>query len=140
MTYVGVEQQSDSRGEALMADQITNVEAEFTLFKQPFSGLKKRLAQRYRCPLATLGRLSFADGTAEEAWAHNISESGIGLNLTHPLEAGTNVLVRLRGSSRNGAVALPARVVHATQELDGSWRVGCAFESKLQPEVLDALL
>jgi hypothetical protein len=123
-----------------MADPINTVEAEFTLLKRHFTGVKRRTDQRYRCPLATLGRLSYPDGSAEEAWAHNLSESGIGLNMGHALEPGTALLIRLRGSSHNGTVALPARVVHASPELDGSWRVGCAFEARLSPEALDSLL
>jgi len=123
-----------------MAEQITNVEAEFTLLRKAYHGLRQRMAQRYRCPLATLGRLSFPDGTTEEAWAHNLSETGIGLNMTRALDAGTPLLIRLRASGRDGTVALPARVVHSTPEVDGSWRIGCLFEDRLEPETLDALL
>src|SRR5690349_7463454 len=104
-----------------MADQITAVEAEFTLLKQHFTGVKRRVAQRYRCPLATLGRLSLGDGSTEEAWAHNLSETGIGLNMTRALDPGTALVIRLKGSSQKLLLTLAAQVVHATQELDGSW-------------------
>jgi hypothetical protein len=125
----------------MMADpQITAVEAEFTLLQRHFTGIKRRVAQRYRCPLATLGRLSLPDGTQEEAWAHNLSETGIGLNMSHSLDAGTRLTVRLRGSVPGRALALQALVIHSTQELDGSWRVGCVFTAKLSQEDLDALL
>jgi hypothetical protein len=123
-----------------VADPITSVEAEFTLLKRHFTGVKRRVAQRYRCPLATLGRLVFADGRTEEVWAHNLSETGIGLNMPHALDPGTAVLIRLKGSTQNLAVALAAVVIHSTRELDGSWRVGCAFDRKLTPEEMDALL
>jgi hypothetical protein len=120
--------------------QMTSVEAEFTLLQRHFTGIKRRVAQRYRCPLATLGRLSFADGSQEEAWANNLSETGIGLNMNHALEAGTSLTIRLRGAVPGRTLALQAQVVHATQELDGSWRIGCAFAGKLSQEDLDTLL
>ena len=123
-----------------MAEPITTVEAEFTLLKRHFIGVKRRAAQRYRCPLATLGRLTLPDGTQEDAWAHNLSESGIGLNVSRALEPGTQVLIRLKGAAQNSALSVSARVVHATEEADGSWRVGCAFVDRLNPDQLDALL
>ncbi len=124
-----------------MAEQTVPVEAEFTLLKRHLNNIKRRGAVRYRCHLATLGRLIFpASGESREAWVHNLSDSGIGLNLTEPLAAGTEVLIRLSGNSRDVTLKLPARVVHATQEVDGSWRVGCTFAGKLSPEVLETLL
>jgi hypothetical protein len=122
-----------------MADHPT-VEAEFTLLKRHFTGIKRRAAQRYRCPLATLGRLSLPDGTHEDAWAHNLSETGIGLNMGHALEPGTTLLIRLKGTTNGALLSLAARVVHATAEVDGSWRIGCAFVDKLGPDQLDSLL
>lgn len=123
-----------------MAEQVTSVEAEFTLLQRHFAGIKRRGTQRYRCPIATLGRISLPDGSQEDAWAHNLSEGGIGINLSHPLDAGTPVLIRLKGMALESPLALPAHVAHATQEVDGSWRIGCAFASKLPPDQLDALL
>jgi PilZ domain-containing protein len=127
--------------ENAMTEPINTVEAEFTLLKQKFNGVKRRAAERYRCALATFGKLYFpADGFCLEAWAHNLSDSGIGLNVDRSLAAGTPLLVRLRGAVRNLTISLPARVVHSTQELDGSWRVGCAFDRQLTVEELEALL
>ena len=106
-----------------MADQAIPVEAEFTLLKKQLVKIKRRGSVRYRCNLATLGRLFFpGSGTSEEAWAQNLSETGIGLCLNHPLEPGTVL------------------VIHATLQGDGSWRVGCEFSRKLTGEEMDSLL
>jgi hypothetical protein len=124
-----------------MSDQIIPVEAEFTLLKSNFVKIKRRTTVRYRCNLATLGYVFFPDtGEALEAWVHNLSESGIGLNLSRTLAEGTPVVVRLTGSTENMTLKVPARVVHATKELDGTWRIGCVFTGKLTAEVLDSLL
>jgi hypothetical protein len=123
-----------------MTEPISQVEAEFTLLKRHFSGIKRRAAQRYRCPLATLGRITLPDGNQEDAWAHNLSESGIGLNLSHSLEPGTGVLIRLRAAGKPGTLTVAASVVHSTEEVDGSWRIGCRFADHLSPEQVDAFL
>jgi hypothetical protein len=126
--------------EALMGDQIIPVEAEFTLLKRDLIKVKRRSRVRYRCNLATLGKVLFPGGEALEAWIHNLSEEGIGLNLSRPLDKGTPLTIRLGGLTDKVTLRLPAEVVHATQELDGSWRVGCQFAAKLPAEALDAML
>ncbi len=124
-----------------MSEEIIPVEAEFTLLKRNLVRIKRRAAVRYRCNLATLGYLLFPQtGETVEAWVHNLSETGIGLNLSRPLDAGTAVVIRLCGSTDRLAVKLPAQVVHSTKELDGTWRIGCEFGEKLTAEMLDSLL
>jgi hypothetical protein len=124
-----------------MSEPVIPVEAEFTLLKKNLVKIKRRASVRYRCNLATLGRVYFPDSDqAEDVWAHNLSDTGIGLNFHRALEPGTNLVIRLTGTSRDVTLKLPARVVHATQEVDGSWRVGCEFANRLSPEVLDTLL
>ncbi len=123
-----------------MPDPTPAAEAEFTFSSEKILAMQRRTAVRYRCALATPGWLSLADGSTLEAWIHNLSETGIGLNVARPLEPGTPLVVRMRGPAREGLVALPGRVVHSTAEADGSWRIGCAFDQRLRPEALAALL
>jgi hypothetical protein len=123
-----------------VAEQISGIEAEFTLLKAkgPASGM--RAAPRYRCPLATLGRIHFpACDTSEEAWIHDLSKVGAGLILERPLDAGEAVNLKLRGE--NGVlVDIAATVIHSTPQVDGTWRVGCSFGRKLSSEERDLLL
>jgi hypothetical protein len=123
-----------------MADRISSVEAEFTLLKSAFKGTRQRRSKRYRCALATLGRVFLPDGSSVDAWAHNLSDNGIGLTMEQSLEVGTLIQIRLRGTDASLTVSLRARVAHATADLDGSWRVGCEFERSLSPDELDCLL
>jgi hypothetical protein len=118
----------------------TPARAEFTFEREQLVGMQRRTAVRYRCALATVGRLELADGGILETWILNLSETGIGLNLPHPLEAGTPVVIHLRGPAAGATVALAARVVHATPEPDASFRIGCAFVERLKPDALAALL
>jgi len=122
-------------------DTLIAPEAEFTLLKRQLVGLKRRTSVRYRCALATLGHIHFPEsGERVETWIANLSEGGIGLNLNSALAGGTSLIINLKGPNQNAIVTLLARVIHSTKEADGSWRVGCEFTNKLQPDMLDSLL
>ncbi len=122
-----------------MADKTIPVEAEFTLFKKNMKGAKVRGGTRYRCALATLGRMLLPNGGESiEVWISNLSQGGIGLNLDRPLEVGTPLILHLKSAVR--AYRLEARVTHATPQADNSWRIGCELLEHLSPEMLDELL
>jgi hypothetical protein len=125
-----------------MADGAIPPEKEFTLLLgRPLLKKDRRGARRYRCGPATLVQLQEeTTGIKMEAWANNLSETGIGLDLPYPLDAGTGLVLRLRGRPPAGAVTMPARVVHATAQEDGTYRIGCAFERRLEPDQLEGLL
>jgi hypothetical protein len=127
--------------EVAMSEPVAPVDAEFTLLKRHLTAIKRRASVRYRSNLATLGQMFFPDkGETEEVWVHNLSETGIGVNLDRSLEAGANVVLRLKGTADFIMLQLSARVVHSTQEVDGSWRIGCEFEKKLTADELETLL
>jgi hypothetical protein len=75
-----------------------------------------------------------------EVWAYDLSESGIGLNLPHPLELGSAVVLDFRGWMSAQWVTMSARVVHATKQDESTWRIGCQFERRLDRKTLQALL
>jgi hypothetical protein len=116
------------------------LQAEFTFSGEKIEAMQRRTAVRYRCALATAGRLSLPGGDTLETWILNLSETGIGLNLARPLEPDTPLVVHLRGPTPGAEVELPARVVHTTPEPDNTWRVGCVFDRRLKAEALAALL
>jgi hypothetical protein len=116
------------------------VEAEFTLLRRQYQGVRLRKATRYRCGLATLCHVTFPpDGRRHEAWAANLSETGIGFHLDRPLEPQTALALRLK-CSEGGTINMAARVVHATPQADGTWCIGCQFAQPLDLETLEALL
>jgi hypothetical protein len=123
-----------------MAESTVPIEAELTLFRPKFNKVRRRTNERYRCALASAGRIYFPDtGETMTAWLNNLSITGIGLNLPRSLDAGQTLVlqVRVEGGDR---MKLPARVVHSTCEVDGTWRVGCNFDAPLSNEVLESLL
>lgn len=68
---------------------------------------------------------------------HDLSASGIGLTNDFPLENGTFLVITLRASSRFELV-VRAQLVHATEQKDGSWLLGCALSRSLTKVELDA--
>jgi hypothetical protein len=124
-----------------MAESTVPIEAELTLFRPKFNKIRRRTAERYRCALASAGRLFFPNtGETMTAWLNNLSVTGIGLNLPRALDAGQDLVLQVRIEGTNVPLKLPARVVHATSEVDGTWRVGCTFDQPLSDEVLESLL
>lgn len=122
-----------------LPDNKIGVEAEFTLLRKQIMGIKRRKAERFRCPIATLGKLSSGE-TNLDIWCKNLSITGVGITLSHPLEIGTDVVIHLKGTDLRASFRKPSRVAHATQEIDGTWRIGCEFISPLTDEELDSLL
>src|SRR5207244_6295135 len=113
---------------------------ELTLFRPRFNKVRRRTADRYRCALASAGKLYFpATGETITAWLNNLSVTGVGLNLPRSLEAGQDLVILVRVED-GPPVKLPAKVVHATTEVDGTWRVGCHFDAPISDDALEALL
>jgi hypothetical protein len=69
----------------------------------------------------------------------DISVGGIALILRHRVERETELILEL-ATTAGEVRSLPAQVVHVTQERDGCWIVGCAFESLLSEDELQSLL
>jgi hypothetical protein len=66
-----------------------------------------------------------------------VSSGGITLNLRRRFEPGTVLNVELAPNA-NGPRCLVLRVVHATQQTNGRWIIGCAFDRPLSAEELQA--
>src|SRR5580658_7034643 len=117
-----------------MAASAAHLEADFTLLRSQIMGIRKRVATRYKCHLATLGHLTLGDGSPRrEIWAANLSETGVGFFSDRELEAGTKLVISLT-KREGGLLTLPSKVIHATQQDAGGWLIGCQFTDKLNPE------
>ena len=117
------------------------LEGEFTFFAPKTFGRGLRRARRYRCPLATLGKIHSSDSKdPKDVCVLNLSKTGIGLSLPEPLEVGSELEFRMRISGEKAQRVFALRVIHATQEADRSWRIGCAFTEPLTADVLEILL
>lgn len=76
------------------------------------------------------------------AWlgkVQDVSPGGIALILRRRFEPGASLSIELT-TQGDWPRRLVARVVHATQEMDGRWIVGCAFARPLSEQELQTLL
>jgi hypothetical protein len=68
----------------------------------------------------------------------NISPGGIALALRRRFEPGTVLIVEL-ATEADAPLRLSVRVIHATQERNDRWIIGCAFASPLSQHELQSL-
>lgn len=117
------------------------LEGELTLFRSKLSSFKRRRSRRFRCGLATLGRVHFPQREESlDAFVYNLSEHGIGLNMSESLPSGQEIIIRIRVEDEPKPYELKARVMHSTQEVDRTWRVGCEFDDPIHPDHLEKIL
>jgi len=124
-----------------MTESKVAIEAEFTLLRKQIQGIKRRKLERFRCPIAAMGKLHFPNSSERlDVWVINLSKGGIGINLSHPLESGAQVTICLKSDDQKTLFQKNSRVIHSTQQVDGSWRIGCEFDEQMSDDELDTLL
>ena len=120
-------------------EKMLPIEADLTLLRSQMPP-KRRQARRFRCNLATMAKLQVAGTTdTQVTWAYNLSQGGVGLNAPQAFEVGRQVTVNFRVQDKEVKM-IPGKIVFCRSEVDGSWRVGCAFFEPISPETLDSLL
>jgi len=88
-----------------------------------------------------MGKLHFPNSSERlDVWVINLSKGGIGINLSHPLESGAQVTICLKSDDQKTLFQKNSRVIHSTQQVDGSWRIGCEFDEQMSDDELDTLL
>ena len=101
----------------------------------------KRVSIRYRCAPATVGKvISANDQEFQRAWILDLSLTGLGMELSRPLEPGHLIIVTIRSSDGTKTHELSAIVMHCDLSLQGSWYVGCGLTVPLSRDDLDQLL
>ena len=120
-------------------EKMLPIEADLTVLRSQLP-TKRRQSRRFRCNLATMAKLRTDDSPdPKTTWAYNLSTGGVGLNVPEPIDAGRHVTIQFRVSEKD-VKTVPARVVFCRQEIDQSWRVGCAFIEPISQDLMDALL
>jgi hypothetical protein len=102
-------------------------------------GADQRVHQRRLCGIMIFTRLSLPGiNNTAFAWIHDISESGIGLDVLGPLATGVELVFELKREVGR-TIRIYAQVVHATHA--GSFcRLGCRLTRPLRPMVLRDVL
>jgi hypothetical protein len=93
---------------------------------------------RHVCNLEAVSRpLDSPDALSWGARVRSISTGGIGLVMCYPFKPGACLSVEL--SVQRQARSLLVKVVHATDQADGTWLLGCEFVKPLSDGEVDAL-
>ena len=96
---------------------------------------RRAAARRYRAG-PVLCFLVVGSAHHRSAALRDVATSGAALLVGGPLEPGTALLLQVPGEDKDSLRSLPARVVHAARQEDGSWLVGCEFARRLSQEEL----
>jgi hypothetical protein len=110
-------------------------------FTEPAAETNRRATIRYRCAPATSGKVySAEDHEFVRAWIIDLSQGGIGMQMSKPLEVGRHIIVVLKASDNTRSMEFSARVVHCQPLSHEAWQIGGEFNAPLTPEDLDQFL
>src|SRR5437016_3779617 len=68
--------------------------------------------------------------------SQDLSAAGIGFILHRRFDPGTLLTIELERPQRDSWDPLPGRVMHATLQADGNWKLGCALVNAMSQEEL----
>jgi hypothetical protein len=103
-----------------------------------FLDLEKRTSTRHPCKQEAVSQPLDSPGTmAWGATVQNISAAGMGVVLCFPFKPGSHLAVTLHTSEVRRTLLV--RVVHALDQADGTWFLGCEFVQQLQAEEIEEI-
>jgi PilZ domain len=115
--------------------------AAFAGLASPAEAGDERTRERHDCDVqATCQPVQEGVSETWPARVHNISGGGVGLVVTHPVEAGTLLNIDLRGLAGQPVPTLLGCVVHVTARANGESLLGCNFLRELSEEELAVLV
>lgn len=102
--------------------------------------LDRRQSPRFPCQQETTARpLESTDTLGWGAQVRDVSQGGVGLTLCFPFRPGTYLSLDLRNA--NGSCrSFLARVLHARDQADGTWHLGCEWVNAIAEDDLEMLL
>src|SRR5947207_2819669 len=103
------------------------------------AGEERRVWVRHPADLRTTCQPAESDHSRLPTQVRNISATGIGLLVTHPVPIGALLNLTLQGSSGMLPRNLLACVVHVTTRSEGEWSLGCNFIRSLSDSDLQEL-
>ena len=101
---------------------------------------ERRVAVRHVSGQEAVSRpLDLQDTLSWGAQVRDVSLGGIALIVCYPFKPGTYLAIEIQGVP-TAARPLLARVIHAEDQADGTWAVGCEFVKPLTPSDVKPLL
>lgn len=101
----------------------------------------RRRAERYPCEMQPLiSEWGSNTGESSMARVHNISTTGLALLTPARVRPGRVLVIKLQSETLGQSRPLLVRVIHSTQQSDGSWLSGGAFVRRLSEEEIAIIL
>ena len=105
------------------------------------AGDERRRAERYACGLQPLiSEWGSSVGESSFARVRDISTTGVGLITPARVRPGRVLVIKLQFEGQRQSRPLLVRVIHSTQQGDGSWVSGGSFVRGLSEDELGAIL
>src|SRR5437764_5561207 len=102
---------------------------------------ERRLWERLACCRPIPRRVTLEPNhDLHDGWVVDLSQGGLGLLVTAPLEPGEILVLELESHPDCNPVAVRARVVHTRRLPEGDWLLGCQFLEQMREEDLQNLL
>ena len=102
--------------------------------------MDRRSSERHAGNIEAITKpLDAADAITWGAQVRDVSRQGLGLVLCYPFRAGAYLAVDLKEPA-GGIRTLLTRVVHAQDQADGTWHVGCEFVKPLSDDDLETIV
>lgn len=115
--------------------------------KRAGAGSKKNIksAEAKRKPVGLEAYCRSVASVKDDPWparVRDLSSGSIGLLLTRRFEPGTLLVIELEKKKQDQSLShtLVGRVVHATQNTNGGWMLGCTLANKIAEDDLQELL
>ncbi len=104
------------------------------------AAFERRSSVRHPVSLEALSRpLDGQDAIWWGATVRNLSTTGLALSVCFPFRAGTYLAIDLQGVGGLNRTLL-TRVIHAHDQTDGTWHVGCEFINRLSDDDIDLII
>lgn len=122
-----------------MSEPPIHSEGELTGFRN--RNFQFRTESRYKSPLAALAYIRTEENSdhRETVWLANVSYHGVGFLTKVSIAAKVRLLIEIPALS-NIKRDVVVEVMHATQQLNGDWLIGCQLNAALTHEELEECL
>jgi hypothetical protein len=112
---------------------MAQVPASVRVVSSPEVEREQRSAVRHECSIEAVScALDAPETLCWGATVQDLSAGGIGLSLCYPFKPGTYLAINVQGAESR---TLLGRVIHVSDQADGTWFVGCEFVKQLDDVV-----
>jgi hypothetical protein len=109
---------------------MTQVPAYVQAVHAPALPVEQRTSERHSCELEAVScPLDAPETLCWGATVQDLSAGGIGLTLCYPFKPGTYLAINVRNSDE--PCTLLGRVIHVSDQADGTWFIGCEFVKQI---------